>query len=195
MEKKESIKKIFKVLYNIIYTMVFIVVLLILIAVILQRVSNNTLSFGGFRIFNIVSESMIPKYEIGDVLLSKTFEPEEIQVGDDVVYIGKEGSFAGRVVTHQVIGKTEKNGIYEFETKGIANTEKDPTVYEDQIYGKVIYKINILSFISKMINNMYAFYFLIFIPIALIAAKQVKNIFDNFSEDDDDEDDEDEANK
>lgn len=195
MEKKENIKKIFKVLYNIIYTIVFMIVLLILIAVILQRVSNNSLSFGGFRIFNIVSESMIPKYEIGDVLLSKTIEPEEIQVGDDVVYIGKEGTFAGRVVTHQVIGKTEKDGRYEFETKGIANTEKDPTVYEEQIYGKVIYKIHILSFVSKMINNMYAFYFLIFIPIALIATKQVKNIFDNSSEDDDDEDDEDEENK
>ena len=42
-----------------------------------------------------------------------------------------------------------------------------------------------LSFIGKLINNIYLFYFLIFIPIAIIIFKQIKNI----AAKDDDEDD------
>ena len=67
---------------------------------------------------------MVPKYNVSDVLLSKEIDVKDIQVGDDVVYIGKEGSFKNRVVTHQVISKTEQDGKYKFITKGIANTEE-----------------------------------------------------------------------
>ena len=91
-----------------------------------------------------------------------------LSLNDDVVYIGKEGSFKNRVVTHQVISKTEQDGKYKFITKGIANTEEDPEIDGDQILGKIQYKFKILSLIGKMISNVYIFYFMIFVPIAIV---------------------------
>lgn len=79
----------------------------------------------------------------------------------------------GKIVTHKIIEKREENGKLFFTTKGIANEEADPEISEDQIYGKIVYKTIILSFISKIINNIYAFYFLIFIPIAIIICKLI----------------------
>ena len=136
--------------------------------------SNNSLSLGGFRIFNIVTGSMLPKYEVGDVLVSKTIEPSEIKVGDDVVYQGREGTFAGKIVTHQVIDIEEENGVYKFHTKGIANQEEDPIVSQEQISGKIIYKVQSLSYISKIVNNLYSMYFVIFIPMAVLVFIEIR---------------------
>ena len=167
--------KALKIIGNIIYYILLALVILILAVVILQRVSKNNASIGGIRIFNIVTESMFPEYQIGDVLISKKIEPSKIKVGDDLVYLGTEQGFAGRVVTHRVVDIEESDGKYRFHTKGLANEVEDPVVQENQIYGIVIYKTYILSFITKIINNIYGFYFLIFIPLTiLIIVKFVK---------------------
>lgn len=183
-EKKEN--KILRLIGNILYTLLVLITVLILITVILQRTSNNNLSLGGFRIFNIATGSMLPKYEVGDVLISKTVLPSEIKKEDDVTYLGKEGTFAGKVVTHQVIDIEEENGNYKFHTKGLANTEEDPVINQDQVIGKVVYKVQTLSYISKLIKNLYSFYFVIFIPLALIIfieiRRTVKDIISNKKE-------------
>lgn len=36
---------------------------------------------------------MVPKYNIGDVLVVKSIEPQNIKVGDDIAYIGQESTF------------------------------------------------------------------------------------------------------
>lgn len=193
MEVKEKIKEVknnkaLKLIGNILYTIVFIIVLLVLVVAILQRASNNTLSLGGYRVFSVATGSMVPKYNVSDVLLSKEIDAKDIQVGDDVVYIGKEGSFKNRVVTHQVISKTEQDGKYKFITKGIANTVEDPEIDSDQILGKIQYKFKILSLIGKMISNVYIFYFMIFVPIAIIIVKQIIVAIKSGKDDEDDED-------
>ncbi len=176
MFKKIKNNKILNLIGNILYTLLVLLVVLILITVVLQRASNNNLSLGGYRIFNIVTGSMQPKYEVGDVLVSKTISPSEIKKEDDITYLGKEGDFAGKIVTHQVIDIENENGNYKFHTKGLANTEEDPIVGQDQVVGKIIYKVKTLSVISKIIQNLYSLYFVIFIPVALLIFIEIRRI-------------------
>ena len=173
MLKKLKENKALKIIGNILYTISFILVLLILIVVLIQRFSDNNVAIAGIRIFNVATGSMEPKYNVGDVLISKEVDPSEIEIGDDITYEGEKGSFDGKIVTHQVIEKKEENGKYTFVTKGIANNEADPEISEDQVYGKVIYKSVILSFISNIIRNIYLFYFCIIVPMAIIIAKMI----------------------
>ena len=163
-----------------------------LVIVILQRATDNSVALGGYRIFTVATGSMVPVYEVGDILIAKEIKPEEIKVDDDLVYKGKEGSFKDKVVTHRVLSIQEENGTYKIITKGVANTEQDPEITQEQVYGKVIYQVKSLSFISKMISNIYVFYFLIFVPIAFIIFKQIKNIVESYKDDEDEEEDEDE---
>lgn len=198
MKKLEKIKKIkenkvVKFIYNFIYTILVILALLVLAVVIMQRVSNNNLSLGNYRIFNIISQSMIPKYDIGDVLVSKKIDPSKIKMGDDVVYKGEEGSFKDKIVTHQVIATYQENGKYKFSTKGIANDQVDPMITEDQVYGVIVYKIKTLSLISKMTTNLYVFYFIIFVPVVILIFVEIKKII--FPKDDDEEDEEETENE
>lgn len=168
---------------------IFLMILIVVLA--LQRFSNNKIAVGGYRIFNVATESMVPKYVVGDVLLVKEQNIDDLVVGDDVTYLGKVGSFKGRVVTHQIveIEETEEGKI--FHTKGIANPAEDPTIKGDQIYGKVIYKSVVISLFTKLMNNMTAFYIVFFVPFAILIALQIKDSFLNKSEDDDDEEEED----
>ena len=86
MLKKIINNKVFKIIGNIIYTICFLLVLSILIVVCIQRFSNNNITIGGMRIFSVVTGSMIPKYEIGDIIISKEIDASEINVGDDITY-------------------------------------------------------------------------------------------------------------
>lgn len=185
-EKIQKIKnnKVLKIIGNIIYTILFIFVLLILIIAILQRTTNNEVTLGGYRIFVVATGSMIPKYEVGDVLVSKEIAPEDIKVGDDIVYTGKEGSFKDKVVTHQVIFIEKENEDYRIITKGIANTGEDPEITQNEVMGKVIYKLGLLSVFQRAVSNNYVFYFVVFVPIALITFRQIRNAV--LSEEDED---------
>lgn len=178
-------KKFLKIIGNIIYAVCTILIIMLLAIVILQRVSNNEITIGGIRIFNVITNSMEPEYSVGDILVSKSKNPSEIEVGDDVVYLGQENSYAGKIITHRVIEKVDNgDGTYEFHTKGIANDLEDPVISGDNIYGVIIYKIHSLSFISKLINNVYKFYFLIFIPIVIIIFMEIVKIVKNRKEND-----------
>lgn len=175
MLNKLKNNKPLKIIGNIIYAIALILVILILILVLIQRISNNDVALGGIRIYSVVTGSMIPKYEIGDILVSMEVEPEEIKIGDDITYSSEEGASNGKLITHSVVNIREEDGIYKFTTRGIANNADDPEISEDQVYGKVIYKPVILSFINKIIKNVYAFYFLIIVPMAIIIAKLMVN--------------------
>ena len=168
MLKKITENPVLKLINNIVYVILFLIVASVLFVVILQRASNNAIALGGVRVFNIISESMIPKYNIGDVLVVKSIEPQNIKVGDDIAYIGQESTFNQKIVTHQVIKVDYENGEYIFHTKGIANILEDPLVHQNQVFGKVVYKIWILSLISKILSNVYVVFFGIFVPIVIL---------------------------
>lgn len=170
MKKLKELKnnKVFKIISSGIKVIVSFLIIIIISIIFIQRVSNNKITFFGYSMFTIISESMVPKYEIGDMVIAKKVDVSSIEIGDDVVYFGDESNLKNKIVTHQVISKRKENGKYIFETKGIANQVVDPEIEGGQVYGVVIYKSKILSFLSRLVNNIYGFYFIIFVPFAIL---------------------------
>ena len=166
-KKKLNISKIFKVIWNILSKIITILILFVSIIIVVQKVTNNKESFLGYRIFRVQTGSMIPKYNIGDVILVKEKDIDKIKVGDDVTYKGESGSVKGLLVTHRVIDIEEVEGKKAFHTKGIANNLEDPIVYENQINGVVQTKLYILSLICLLLNNKYVFYFCGVLPLTI----------------------------
>ena len=166
-KKKLNISKIFKVIWNILSKIITILILFVSIIIVVQKVTNNKESFLGYRIFRVQTGSMIPKYNIGDVILVKEKDIDKIKVGDDVTYKGESGSVKGLLVTHRVIDIEEVEGKKAFHTKGIANNLEDPIVYGNQINGVVQTKLYILSLICLLLNNKYVFYFCGVLPLTI----------------------------
>ncbi len=153
-------KKAFQVLLKIIKAITITFLLLVLFVVLIQKIGNNKYSVFGYRIFMIVSESMTPEYEIGDILVSKQVDSETIEIGDNITYRGAQGDFQNLVITHQVISKWKEDNLYHFQTKGLTNDQADPEIDENQIYGKVVYKTVFLSFLGQLMRNNVAYYVL-----------------------------------
>lgn len=184
--------KVIKAIWSIIKFLISVIIIGIIAIILVQRFSNNNISVAGYRIFTVVTESMVPKYLVGDVLLVKQTDAKKIKIEDDVAYMGKVGSYADKVITHQVIKiENADDGKLNFHTKGIANPEEDPLINESQIYGVVIAKLNIMSKLNGIINNMYGMYFLIIIPLGIIIYSEFKAFRDE-KNDIDEEDIEDE---
>ena len=142
MNKLVSIKTKIEnnIFFKIARALLYAFVTLLLIIIVVQKVTNNNLSIGGFRVFMIISQSMEDEYEIGDILVSKKVPAEEINIGDNVTYLGEKMSLKGLIITHKVVEKREEGQDVYFVTRGLANTISDPEIRYDQIYGKVIYK-------------------------------------------------------
>ncbi len=165
--------KPFKIINVIIKVCLTILVLAFVLMVFLQRFTDNKISLFNYRMFTVVSGSMMPEYEIGDVLLSEEVDIDEIVVGDVVTYIGYSGEFEDKIVTHEVINIEEIDGFKYFTTKGLANIVEDPIVSEDQIFGKVIGTVPILSPVSKIISTSAGFYLFIIIPVMFFIVSEV----------------------
>ena len=161
-------KKVLKIIWNIAKIILWILVIFIVSMIVLQRVSNNKITLASYSIYTVVTESMLPKYKVGDMLLAKKVDTNTLKVGDDIVYLGKESTFDGKIVTHQIIEIDESTGIKKIHTKGLNNIAEDRIITEDQIYGKVITKLTILSFLSKIISNQYGLYFIIIVPAVIL---------------------------
>ena len=178
--------KIIRLIMMFIKTIITLVIIGVVSIIFVQRLSNNELTIGGYRFFTIVSESMLPKYKVGDMIISKKVDVDSIKVGDDLVYYGQEGTFKDKIITHQVTKIDIVDDKRQFHTQGIANTIEDPIVNENQIYGIVTYKSVVLSFLSNIINSTYGFYFLIFLPLVLMiffevlsTVKEEKDIYES----------------
>lgn len=198
-KNNENKVSIFNIILAILKVICIIALILIILVLAMQRFSNNEIAIGGYRIFNVATGSMIPDYEIGDVLVVKEVNTDTLKIDDDVTYLGKTGTFAGRVVTHRIVNIEESENGKIFTTRGTANDADDPSITGDQIYGKVIYKCVVVSMLSKLANNLTAFYVIVFIPLGILIFLQIKDNIDlkkqNKIEDEENNDDTEEENQ
>lgn len=177
--KKSRTFNIIEKVFSIIIT-IFIIGMLSVVLV--QRLSGNKFNLGGYGVYTVATGSMVPVYDVKDLILTHKLDARNINIGDDIVYLGNKESVAGKIITHRVINKKEINGKYYFTTKGINNGLSDPEIDETQIMGVVKTKLHLLSFCSHLINNSYGFMFVIFIPFVIFVFFEARNIYNEIKE-------------
>ena len=106
-------------------------------------------------------------YLVGDVILVKECDINSLKPGDNITYNGLTGDVKGKTITHQIVAVNTENSKITIRTKGIANNVADPEIDGSQVIGKVIVKLNILTWLTKFINNKYIFYFFIIVPLTI----------------------------
>lgn len=167
-------EKVVKIVSKILYQILIIVCVLIAAVIILQKVSNSNKSIAGYRIFRVITGSMEPEYDVGEVVISKEVDPKSIKVGDDIVYLGSYGEYSGKIIMHEVVAiDTDENGNLNFHAKGLhSSSVEDPQIKESQIYGVVKFKSGILTVLYKLATNIYS----LFVIISIL----VLNVFISF---------------
>lgn len=172
--KKLLDNKIFKIVFGIVKVLFFILICLYLAFIIIQNVSGNRSVFG-YRMFDIASSSMSGVYEVHDVILVKDFDTNKLKVGDDIVYNGERAGLDGKLVTHRIvkIEENEKDGGRLFTTKGVKNDIEDPAIYDDQVLGKVVGIVPVISPVNHIVKSQVGFFVCVFCPIVIIISLEV----------------------
>lgn len=152
---KVKLKKIWSIFSTV------LVVLIILAAVLL--VGSRIF---GYKVFNVISGSMAPTYNVGDMLYVKSVSPLEVKVGDPITFV-VDNNLA--VVTHRVTEIDTENG--RFYTKGDANNTPDESpVLFGNLIGVPQFSIPKLGYVTDFIQNPPGLYITIGICAALFIA-------------------------
>ena len=159
--RKKKIKKIVNAIeYIIVITVIFVNAILIYESV---HHPNKTPSLFGKKAFVIVSGSMIPEIQIGDVVLIN--DTDNVKV-NDVIAFRRDSS----VIVHRIVKEMDVKGVIMYQTKGdnnnVADTELvDIRDVEGVMFGKI-------PFVGKLILWIYSnLSFFVVIVIAIIIFK------------------------
>ena len=172
-------KKCFKKVFQVLGIAVIVIELIVIASVVISRVSGNVPSVFGYHLYVIVSPSMTPELEIGDVIISREYDGGELHVGQVVEYVGKSGSMKGKIITHRIESISGEGDDRVIITKGTANNEPDPPISPSDIVAVMIYETIVIGKIYSVLNTTAGFICLLLLPmVVMIIAEIVKLIFD-----------------
>ncbi len=140
-----------KKIFNIIIYIILIPILVYNLSLIIQAISNprETPSFFGIKTYVIISGSMQPELEIGDIVIVKKVGKNQLEKGDIISF--RQGQ---NVITHRIYEIVTEDNETKIATKGDNNNVKDDKsiTYAD-IEGKVIKKIPKLGLIALTLKG------------------------------------------
>jgi len=124
-ESKGIVHKI-ATIFGAVLCVVLIPILIINITLIVRSFANRDKvpSVGGIFPLIVLTDSMYPDIQSGDLIICRTEKPENIMVGDVIAFYDPAGN-GSSVVTHSVAEITELGGQTAWITRGIANNAND----------------------------------------------------------------------
>ena len=198
--KSDMAKKIVKIVFKILYQILIILCVLLIIIVVMQKVSDSNRTILGYRIFRVITGSMEPEYDIGTVVICKETPMNDIEIGQDIVYLGKYGEYNGKIIMHEVIGidKDENGNNVNFHAKGLhSQSIEDPQIKPDQIFGTVKFKSRILTILYDLATSIYSSFIIVtilvlnvFISFKFTGKRKTQQLQEHYEEEEYIEDDE-----
>jgi signal peptidase I len=149
-------------------------VIVLLIAVFLV---NALMPFvtGSEKPLIVLSGSMTPMMLPGDMIVAKSINPNELTVGDVMVF-HPPGSKPDTLVTHRIIS-IEEGEERLFQTKGDANNAKDDfKVLASNVVGKLIFVIPFAGYLPELSKHKNIFLFTVMLPAGLIILDEIRNL-------------------
>lgn len=132
---------------NIIILAITILICIVLVPILIANLTIIVKSFTrpdevpgflGYKPFIVLSGSMEPVFDLGDLVLVRETQPESLQVGDIISF--REGE---SVITHRVKEIIEEEGQRKFVTKGDNNNVEDRiAVTENKLEGRYLFKVS-----------------------------------------------------
>lgn len=165
---KNNKEKIKKTIYNFFKILIYIIILIILLYILIN--STKSLKIINYEAFVIVSGSMEPEINNGDILIIKKVNENEIKKGD-IITFDRNGVY----ITHRVVEIQEQENTKKFITKGDRNTVNDSdVVLFENIKGVKTARIPFIGMlIVKVSSSKYLIIILIMFALLYKRAKKI----------------------
>ena len=154
-----------------------LLLLLLLGAVFVRTTSDGSpRSLAGYSGMIVLTESMQSEIPKGSLVITKTVDPQSLQIGDDITYMANQTTS----VTHRVVGITENyenTGQRAFQTQGIMNREPDKQLVPAvNVVGKVVFHSEVLGTVASFIGQYWPF-LLFILAVAFVLLYVLRRIF------------------
>lgn len=123
-EKSTTMHKILTIVGTVLCIILIPILVINCILIVKSYTSEEVPSVAGTLPLIVLTDSMYPLIESGDLIICHTAEPEEIQVDDVIAFFDPAGN-GSSIVTHRVIEISEQNGQTAWKTKGDNNNTED----------------------------------------------------------------------
>lgn len=119
-------------------------------------------SMFGYKPLTVLTNSMQPKIDAGDMIFIQEIPTENIKVGDVITFKETET----KLITHRVIEKTNEG----FVTKGDNNNVKDQGIVAPKaVVGKLAVTIPKAGYIAKFASSPIGMFLMIIFPLLALA--------------------------
>lgn len=158
-------------IWRVISTILVIAVFVMLAYVFVQRITGREPEILGYRMNYIRTGSMEPTIKSGDVILCRRVDAAEVKL-DDVITYANDGRITslpeGETVCHRVVAEPyTEEGVLYIPTKGDANSEADPVITGEQVIGRYLKTLTIMTLFYKVFLTKWGF-LIVIIPLALL---------------------------
>jgi len=194
-ENNEKTSATARVLNVVSTVLIYLLAAVIIIGAVLFAVNASpTKSIFGYRYYTVLTPSMSPNYEVGDVVFVHIEDADTINVGDVITFNPSNDSEA--YLTHRVIEKYDNykdTGVTCFKTKGDANDSEDCfLIGEEKVVGKVVFGIPGLGYIIRFVQLKWYYIAAIAVMIVVLICI-LKVFFRTYGKDDGKDDENDDA--
>lgn len=174
-------KKIVGVMFNILTF--FLIIIFAFTAFSLfqaKRNPNSVPTVLGYKPLSVLSGSMQPLLDPGDMIIVRDTNPQDVKVGDVITYLVDSKT----LVTHRVIDIFEENGDKSFKTQGDANNTADPNlVSSSNLVGKLSFNIPYGGYVASFAKSPKGFILFIIFPTIILIGLLIKDLISEVEKD------------
>lgn len=167
---KKKLTKVLNIIVNILIVMIFVISVFVL-SVTLTTKSQGVPNLFGYAPMTVISDSMEPTYEVGDLIIGEVVEPgDTFEVGDIVTF---QQEINGQIAlnTHRIVEIEERDGKTYYTTKGdnsLAPVDEDVKTDVDLVAKCTeTRKVSGLGNVFTFITSSMGFFVCILLPMIL----------------------------
>jgi signal peptidase len=170
MSREDNLLHKFVTLIEVVLCIIMIPVLAINVVLIVKCYVNQEKvpDIGGFVPLIVLTDSMEPDIQNGDLVICRTKKADSVEVGDVIAFYDPAGSGTS-IVTHEVVELVTENGSIKFRTKGIANNREDASLVPvSNFIGVLMIRLPKLGKVAMFMQTPAGIVVCIAIPLLLI---------------------------
>ncbi|MBQ4428054.1 MAG: signal peptidase I [Oscillospiraceae bacterium] len=192
----EKVKNALTILASVVLWAIILIAALFAFTTLATRDTNNVANIAGFTPLSVLSDSMKPTFNQGDLIIIHTVDPKTLNEGDIITFhtiINNEYTLN----THRISKIADNNGVRSYTTMGDNNNgiADSHIIADGDIVGKYVTRLpgvgNVMSFLSSPIGFLivivlpmlaffvYQVYHLIIVSINLKKAVAIENAEEN----------------
>lgn len=131
---------------------------------------------GSDHAFLVLSGSMVPTFDPGDVIFVSEVAPEDVEVGDIITFRARVGSTT--LFTHRVIEVLEDGGRLRWRTQGDANEDPDPfVIHPEMLVGEYDFQIPYWGHLVNAIRSKLGYVVFILLPAAIVIVREFVKLY------------------